>query len=58
MTDLVLLAQEIARAALNDPQMRDRIGNDLDLSDYYLQTVSKELNYLLDKETNGGDHAA
>jgi len=42
--------EEIARVALEDPEMRSRIGHELDLSEDYLEMLHKFLESYLNQE--------
>ena len=42
--------EEIARVALEDPEMRSRIGHELDLCDEYLEMLHKFLESYLNQE--------
>ena len=42
--------EEIARVALEDPEMRSRIGHELGLSEHYLEMLHKFLESYLNEE--------
>lgn len=42
--------EEVARVALEDPEMRSRIGHELDLSDEYLVELHRFLESYLNEE--------
>jgi hypothetical protein len=48
--EMEVTIQEVARIALEDPEMRSRIGHELDLSDVWMETVFQFLNRLLNEE--------
>ena len=48
--EMEITIQEVARIALEDPEMRSRIGHELDLSEHYLEMLHKFLESYLDEE--------
>ena len=48
--DMQIVIEEIARVALEDPEMRSRIGHELNLSDEYLAKVFDFLESLVVKD--------
>lgn len=49
MKEMQIAIEEIARIALEDPEMSSRIGHELDLSDEYMRQIFKYLDRLLNE---------
>lgn len=50
MKEIQIVIEEVARIALENQEMRDRIGHELDLSDEYLQEVFEFLESLMEQD--------